>query len=361
MPIDPPFLRFLDDTVLFDLESIRDGFSTAAFWSTLTVVVGCAMEVPEVLHELWSNLFPSRFERVIKILSSIGLLFVILGVAGELASEHFGSEYEGLIRSLNEAVLSDTETRMAEAILTVGNVRTSAEVSAKAASAAEDASGRAISSSSEALANASAAQHEADSYARDIAGAKREAANAVSRLADAEQRLADSTQREAAAEAKLSAIKTPRSLIRTKELINVLKSFKGTEFSFNTFLNEESDSLTRQLAPIFRQAGWIRKQPLKVNIGVPTFTTVFEIGEKGELVPSCLDSGVAIHITDRESLAQLQATPSAMLSQTLRAAVALHDILGASISPADEHNVALVSLDSAPEDEKLRICVGSKP
>lgn len=361
MLIDPTFLRLLDNATLSDLDSIRDGFATAGFWSTLAVVIGCAMEVPEVMHELWPKLFPTRFERSIKMFSSVGLLFVVLGVAGELTFEHLGSEYEGLIRSINEAVLSDTESRLTDAILTVGDLRISADASARAATQAEAASRTAIASSGEAIANARAAHREADSYARGIASAKQEAANAVSKLANAEQRLADSTQREAAAEEKLSAIKTPRSLVRTKELIDALKPYRGTVFTLDAFMDDESNKFSVVIAAVLKEAGWIRQQPAGINLGIPTMQTVFEPGGKRENVPSCLDTGVGIHLTEKESQSELSSKPISSSSLTLRAAVSLYQVIGSSISPSEEHNVAYGLLDPEPGNESLKICIGRKP
>jgi hypothetical protein len=57
MHIDPSYARALDDLIRADLISHRDWYAGCIFWSTLAVVIGCAMEVPEVLHELWPNLF----------------------------------------------------------------------------------------------------------------------------------------------------------------------------------------------------------------------------------------------------------------------------------------------------------------
>jgi hypothetical protein len=180
-------------------------------------------------------------------------------------------------------------------------------------------------------------------------------------LADAEQRLTDSTQRELAAEAKLSAIKTPRSLVQTKELVDALRQFKGTEFTLNAFMDEESNRFSVILARTLKDAGWIRRQPTVMNIGIPTMTTVFAVGEKAEIVPSCLDTGISVRVTEKESLAELQARPFLSLPQTLRAGITLSNLIGPSISPVDENNVAKGVLDPEPAEEKLRICIGKKP
>lgn len=262
---------------------------------------------------------------------------------------------------MNEAVLSETEIRLADAILTVGDVRVSAEASAEATREAEAASKNAINASSTALTDATKAKDEADSYARDIASAKQEAAIAVSKLADAEQRLVDSNQREAAAEAKLSAIKTPRSLIRTEQIVTALKPFEGTEFTLNVFADNESIEFTKIVASALKSAGWIRKQPKIANLGIPTISTTFD-ADTAENVPTCVDSGIEIRVWEKEPLAELQSMPVASLPKTLQTALVLHNVLAQTISPPDEQNVTKVMVDPKPSEEKtMVICVGKKP
>lgn len=101
--------RNIDDLIRTDLIKQRDWYAGCIFWSTLGVVVGCAMEVPEVIHELWPRLFAPRFERPIKIVASIGLGFVVLGVAGELCFEHWRAAYEGLVQGFDNILLVDAE------------------------------------------------------------------------------------------------------------------------------------------------------------------------------------------------------------------------------------------------------------
>jgi hypothetical protein len=107
--------RAIDDLIRVDLISQRDWFAECIFWSTLAVVIGCAMEVPEVLHELWPKLFAQKRERLIKIVASIGLGFVVLGVAGELCFEHGRAGYESLLQNFDNILLVDAERRTASA------------------------------------------------------------------------------------------------------------------------------------------------------------------------------------------------------------------------------------------------------
>jgi hypothetical protein len=132
MLVSPSLLRLLDDLTRSSLEGMRDWYANCIFWSTVAVILGCAMEVPEVLHELWPNLFAQRAARVIKIISSIGLFFVVLGVSGELVFEHWRSGYEELLQQFDNVLLVDAERHAALAQEEAGDARDSATVAAAA-------------------------------------------------------------------------------------------------------------------------------------------------------------------------------------------------------------------------------------
>lgn len=181
MFLTPFYTRAIDDLIRADLISHRDWYAGCIFWSTLAVVVGCAMEVPEVLHELWSRLFPKKSERLIKIVASIGLGFVVLGVAGELGFEHWRAAYEGLLQNFENILLVDAERHAASAQEDAGDAATSAKIAHKESVAATAAAGNALNI-------ASGARREADSFKGDIVSAKTQAADAETRLADATRR-----------------------------------------------------------------------------------------------------------------------------------------------------------------------------
>jgi hypothetical protein len=336
--------------------------------SSAGVAIGCVLEIGETWTDFrkWlkarKDTTASEEDRSWhKPMAALGLMLVILGVIGEGVAEGFASIAETALRAHDEKVLGDT-------IIKSGSAKDSADASAIAAGNAKLASDvavtkadRAVSSAKQASISAGKAIAEANTFEQGIVSARKEAADAVSRLADAERRLADSTQREAAAEARLSAIKTPRSLIRLKELSEALKPFKGTVFTLNAFMDDESNKFSVVVAKALKDAGLIREQPSNMNIGVPTMSTVFEDGAKAEFVPSCLDTGIGVHVTEKESLAELSSKPFLSLSSTLRAGIVLSNTVGVSISPPDENNVTKGVLDPAPAQESLRICVGRKP
>jgi hypothetical protein len=288
--------------------------------------------------------------------TKIGLWFFAIAVLAESVAYPYGQRNDTL--SGNEIVSLDQKSKDAE-----GKALNALQISTSAisqAGRAQDASGKASGAASNALTVASGARREADSFEADIVSAKKQAADAVSHLADAEQRLADSTQREASAEAKLSAIKTPRSLVHISELAAALKAYKGTEYTLNVFMDDEAAQFTKDVARALDEAGWVRKQPAGINIGIPALSIDF--GHGVEIVPSCIETGVSVHAFTKEPLASLQTLPFTSLPKTIRAALMLTNTLAPHIAPPEERNVAVGVVDPKPaEGVPIRICVGKKP
>jgi hypothetical protein len=343
MPLSPSFVTLLDDMCRTDLESLRDWYASCIFWSILAVVVGCVMEVPEVLHELWPTLFALRFDRPIKIVSSIGLLFVVLGVAGELSFEHWRSGYEGLLQNFENILLVDAERHAASAQQEAGDAKDSA---IKAASASILANGAAT----DAMGLARGAREEADSFEKDIVSAKTQAAAAESHLADALQRAAH-------AEAELEQIRTPRSLTNTWALIDALRAFKGTEYTVvGCFQDQESIDLLVQIDKALTSAGWTRgklpsQNPIDIHLTI----------SKDFNVPLTTRSGVTVAVQSSESAAALQGRPTFTYAPYIRAGMLLKGRLGLSISPLQD-GLDTLPLQVDPGDStSVFIIIGKKP
>ena len=83
MPVDASFVRHLDDAVRAGIEATRDRLLVWGEGSTLAVVVGCVAEAPEVLHEFFPAWYSAAATRQVKLIATLGLGLVILGVAGE--------------------------------------------------------------------------------------------------------------------------------------------------------------------------------------------------------------------------------------------------------------------------------------
>jgi hypothetical protein len=65
--------------------------------------------VPLSLCPLRRELVAERRERPIKIIASIGLGFVVLGVAGELCFEHWRAAYEGLLQNFDNTLFVEAQ------------------------------------------------------------------------------------------------------------------------------------------------------------------------------------------------------------------------------------------------------------
>jgi hypothetical protein len=338
--ISPSLIGDLDNKIRFNLQGFDDWFFYWVMASAFVVVLGCAMEGPEILHELWPTVFAVFSSRWVKKVGLVGWLLVVLGVAGEGVFEVFEYKTQGLLQTFDEILLADAQRQ-------AGDAKQSAEGAATAAQLAKDASGDAITT-------AKGARREADSFEHDIVSAKEQAAKAESDLAEALRQAAQ-------AQAELNRLKTPRSLVHSNELIAALKPFSGTKYVLDVFMDGESIQFTKAVAAALDAAGWVRKQPAALTIGIPTVKIVLD-QSIAENIPACLDTGISLYAHTKEPLSVLQSLPIQSLPKTVQAALAMKSAIAPSVSPPDERNVATGILDSKPaEGVPLTICVGKKP
>jgi hypothetical protein len=290
------------------------------------------------------------------VFGAIGIVFFFIAVSCEFAGYEYGQRND----ELSEQVITSLDVKATHASDKAAEALTDSGKAITQAGQANTQSGIAVATASNANALSVGARNEADSLTAEVTGANQKAADAVSRLADAEQRLTVATQGEAMAEAKLSAIKTPRFLTNTDHLIAAMEPFKGTEFTINSFMDTESSNFALISAKALAAAGWIRKQPAGMNLGVPSLSMTFD--KDKEIVPSCIDTGVSIHVpgtlsdAKRYSGAQIVSLP-----EQLQAGYALYQQLGAFIVPPDEQNVAVGLIDPRLSVGPITICVGKKP
>lgn len=351
----PDTLVGVDDLIRSDLEKFAGHWFWALLGFTLLVALGLMFEFPEIWHDTIGALkemcrcptVKRKLSPWSKLAGTFGWILIIAGVVGEGVAEGFLFKADGLVVKFDEILLADT-TKSA------GAARKSAIKAADAAKIAKDQSDAAVQSSLNALGLAKGARKEVHSFEADIVSAKKLAA-------DAESHLADALQQAANAEEELTRIKTPRSLIHVDELVAALKPFSGSEYTLNVFMDDESIQFTKAVAGALGAAGWVRKQPAGIDLGIPTVTIVFGQGAS-ENVPACLDTGISLHAHAKESVAVLQSRPLQSLPKTIQAALALRSAITLSISPPDERNVARGILDPKPEEGVLMtICVGKKP
>lgn len=344
--VSPTWISDLDNRIRLDLQGLDDWFFWWVMASAFVVVIGCAMEGPEIFHELWPEVFTVFSGRWVKKVGLVGWLFVVIGVAGEGVFEVLEYQAQGLLQTFNQTLLADAQR-------SAGSAKDSAEAASFAASNATDESGKATASALNAMAFASGATREADSFEKDIVYAKKQAS-------DAESHLADALQRAAKAEAELNRIRSPRSLTDVPNLIAALKPLKGTEYTLSVFQDDESIQFLKVINGVLIAAGWIPKQPESVPLGI----SAMRVNDPNikQPIPVCVDTGISMHTQSKESLKSLQSRPVRYLPKPMQAALALVAAFAPHISPLDERNVAKGILDPEPGDEiPVGICVGKKP
>jgi len=341
------------------LESSSVPWEYSVWGFTILVVLGVLMELWVIRHErrddmeAWALTYfgvlrplgrPSTKKFVVEIGS---VLLIALGVAGELGAGIEIASINGALRGKSAELRSKSDQLLALVTRQAGDAKNSTLIAQDAATKAKDASASAVTT-------ARGARLEADSFEADIKVAKEQAASAESHLADA-------LERAAKAEAELNRLRTPRSLAHSDKLIAALKPFNGTEYTLNVFMDDESMEFTKVVAHTLETAGWVRKQPAGINLGIPTMRLVFDQGVP-EYVPACVNTGISLRAHVKESLEVIQSRSFQSLPKTLQAALVLKSAIALSVSPLDERNIVSAVLDPEPgEGIPITICVGKKP
>jgi hypothetical protein len=363
--VSPELISDLDSRIRLDLQHASDSFFFWVAVSAIVVAIGCAMEGPELLHDLWPKVFRIFSGKWVKRIGFVGWFLVVLGVAAEGVFEVYDHQASDLLQIFDEVLLTAAQAD-------AGNAKLSAIDASTAARIAREQSGEASASAATARSLAGGARQEADSLTQEITAAKQQsadassrAADAVSRLTVAESNLADATQRELAAEVEVNRLKTPRSLTNTTNLINSLKPFGGTEYTLNVFADQESIALTKMIGDALDAAGWIRKQPTNHSVGGVQYFNIFS-DKFEDSIPSCIEVGVNVHVVSQVPVDVLQSTPAPNLPKEVQAAGVLLDALIPSIAPSDESNVVRVlevDKDKKPTigNGPVIVCVGKKP
>jgi hypothetical protein len=129
--VSPEIIRGLDAKVRFDLQRFSDGFFFWVIVSAGIVVVGCALEGPEIFHELFPKLFsfitwPSndrlkQFEHWTKKVGMIGWVLVVLGIAAEGIFEVYDHRASGFLQTFDEVLLTTAQRDTAEAYARAGD------------------------------------------------------------------------------------------------------------------------------------------------------------------------------------------------------------------------------------------------
>jgi hypothetical protein len=117
----------LNALVRQDFEAYRDSWFLYLLAWTAVVIFGIIFEGPEVFHDVVGMLHKKKsstgheatIPSWIKVLATIGWLFIVLGLVGEGISEAFVSKADGLIQTFNDNELAATETQVGNVNLVV--------------------------------------------------------------------------------------------------------------------------------------------------------------------------------------------------------------------------------------------------
>jgi hypothetical protein len=122
MIVDPELVRKLDEMVREHLQDLSDVYFKWLLISTAVVVLGVILEIFEVIDDLrvWhrsrreSTHASDKPKTEVVLPSTLGLILVILGVAGEGVFEYFAAQADGTIRAFDNILIVDTERQTAE-------------------------------------------------------------------------------------------------------------------------------------------------------------------------------------------------------------------------------------------------------
>src|SRR5580700_5207639 len=101
-------LRHLDELARADLQALRDSYFEWLLIATWAVLIGVAMEGPEVAKDLMDGFERSRGREEkrhplwVSILSSVGWLLIVGGIVGEGIFEAMVSSADGSLQTFND-------------------------------------------------------------------------------------------------------------------------------------------------------------------------------------------------------------------------------------------------------------------
>jgi hypothetical protein len=361
-PIAPIVVKGLNDRVRSDFEAFRNIWFNRLLISTAVVALGLLFELPEIIHdsveairELRQGHKPTpQIRPWVKLFVSLGWLLIVVGVGGEFVADSFVSKADGIVQTFDETLIADARRQTGLASERAARAFERAAQTEREASQENDRAANAEKQAQQENARAAKALEAAETARKEAEGFQLQIAKANERATSAEQRANE-------AALALARIKTPRSLTNEPTLVAAILPFKGTEYTLNVFQDEEAIELTRAIDGILRQAGWVRKQPKGLRIGI-TAINVFSENNK-DTVEVCLETGIQIHAPVKETVEVLRLTTQfSLLPKTVQAAGILRGALVSSVSPSDERNIRNnVLINNVPAEGPVLICVGKKP
>jgi hypothetical protein len=264
----PDTLKGIDDLIRIDFEGFRAVWFARLLVATFLVVVGLAMEGPELWHEIHSIIWHWNFKRRFhfslpdkhppewaKLLAFVGWMFIVAGVAGEFVADSFVSRADGLVQKFDEILLADAQKKTGAASERAARAFERAAQTEQEASQENERAARAEQQATEENARAAKALEAAEIARKDAEGLQLQIAQANERAGEANER-ASASEKEAAnlrlqvaeeqvARLKLEEIILPRTLTpdQRKVLLDKLKPLKGKRLICSYLLTEQPDSL----------------------------------------------------------------------------------------------------------------------
>lgn len=260
--VSSKIVEALDNSIRDDLQRSSHGFFLWVLFSAFVVVIGVALEGPEIIHEMWPRFFswftwPSaerlhKFERAVKRIGLVGWLMVVVGVMGEGIFEGLQNRVEGQLQTFNNILLKDARL-----------------TSSAAKQSALDAAG----ASARAQASADKADVDAIEAEKKVGVVASKADNLGTQLKAAEAQLkTDEAQR---AELEKSLMPRTFSIVGNGQLPNLdkLSQFKGTKFVVRFLPDAEAERAASNLIGVLTSSsvGW----KLSGTIPDPTKYTEF--------------------------------------------------------------------------------------
>jgi hypothetical protein len=252
MTVPAETIRLLDELVRRDFQSARDEFFWWLIASTMIVIVGVALEGPDLVSEIKGEFrkflpdklhinvltglpltTPARISRI-KLVGLIGWLLVVIGVAGEGVFEGLVSKADGQLQTFNDGLLVSASEQAARASEDATDARGQAGAAIRDAGKANERAAR--SAKEAALANERASKNEKDAEGERLAREKLK-----------------------------NDITSQRDLIGTSEVLSELKKYPGTQYTLRTFIDPDSIRLTGALINLLSSAGWVLKDSASSN------------------------------------------------------------------------------------------------
>ncbi len=276
-------IRSLDEAVRVDLENARDWYFVLLQSSTVVVALGCILEIPEVVHEVW-GMIPKRLVRPVKITAAIGLLLVIGGIAGEWCFEARVATAEGLVQGFDEILLADTQRETALAQLETAQLQDDTEALKTEGDTERAVAAGALQKAGEASLVAGAASKHANELDLQTEQLRAENDATETKLLAANQAL------EVEKETRLELEKSlePRVLY-LKEYTDKtqnndgLKALAGTPVAVEYIPDFESERAARLVAKVLELSGWkiltVRETKAELPDGVSVAYLIHSMSE----------------------------------------------------------------------------------